>query len=607
MVRLIGSDGAAPQGHPHPDTPRPAKDRMQTRSTLTETRRPGSDDKPFLLVLGSDVFSTYDLPEKGTFVIGRRFDADVSIDDPLLSSDHARLVVDDGYFVEDLGSRNGTFLRQERLLAHARQRIEIGDAVGMGSCLLVVQAAHRSPRSRRIVSYGFFRIRLDEELARAQHDTARRFCIARLQTTSPVPAEVVQKKAVNVLRPFDTLSAFAPDEYAILFSETRAEEGRSLVSELALEIGSAGTGVRSGVARYPEDGRTVQELEAHCLRMLRPGLGTVDLGADIVAESPAMHALYGRAARVAHSTLSVLVTGETGAGKDVLARWIHARSPRSGRPFQAINCAALPEALLEDQLFGHERGAFTGAVRSQKGLVEAAQGGTVFLDEIAEVPLAVQAKLLRLLENNEIQILGAAHAQKVDVRFIAATNEDLVQAAAAKRFRADLLYRLKGVELRVPALRERLEDVLPLARNMLARFARLEQLEAPPVLSPRSESRLLAYPWPGNVRELANVLHRALVLSDGSTIDEDELSLQPHPDAAAGVESNADDGATAATTGKPSRRVVNPSKRQISDALARCGGNQSRAAQALGIPRNRLRDLIAFYELPLPRREPVGR
>jgi DNA-binding NtrC family response regulator len=574
---------------------------VQTRSTLTETAQPGAGNQPFLLVLGPDLFSTYLLPAHGELVVGRSADAQVFIDDPLLSHRHARFSVGDGYVVEDLGSRNGTFLRQERLAERTPVQLEPGEAVAMGSCLLVLQAAPLAPRARRAVSYGFFRLRLDEELARARYDATRRFCVARVLAGSGASLDLTQQLAEQVLRPFDTVSLFAPDEYAVLFSATLPDEARSLVSQWCLALNARGIEARSGFARYPEDGRTAAELEAHCLRVLRPQSASLELHEGSAPRSASMRALHQRAERIAHSQLSVLITGESGTGKDVLARFIHTRSARASRPFQVINCAALPEDLLEAQLFGHERGAFTGAVRAQKGLIEAAEGGSVFLDEIAEVPLSVQAKLLRLLENREIQPLGAAHAQKVDVRFIAATNVDLVRAVASKNFRADLLYRLKGIELCVPPLRERADDVLPLANHLLARFASVEELERAPRLSPAAEARLNSHHWPGNVRELANTLHRALVLSDRLTIQDEDLHLEasapPEPDDP--TSELGEDPELQLV--KPSKRVVNPSRRQVKEALVACAGNQTRTADLLGIPRKRLRYLMACYELPLPR------
>ncbi len=578
---------------------------MKIGGTLTETRHPGNSTRPFVLVLGPDVFSSYDLPEHGTLVIGRDPNAQIWIDDPMLSGHHAQLIVErEGtYFIEDLASRNGTSIRQQRLEPRARQRLEVGETVAVGSCLVVIQAGRSVDRTRRAASYGFLRMRLDEEVARAEMGPPRRFCLARLRVDPQASSERIREAAAQVLRPFDTFAAFAPNELAILFTSTPDDQARSLVSELTMMLQAGGIPLRTALAFYPDHGRSSPALEAATLRLLRPTQSAIDLGDEVVAVAPATKQLYQQAERVAASRIAVLISGETGAGKDVLANFIHTRSKRKG-PFQAVNCAALPENLLESHLFGHLKGAFSGADRDRAGLVEEARDGTLFLDEIAEVPMAVQAKLLRLLENHEVQPLGAPRAKKVDVRFIAATNENLVHAVSAKRFRPDLLFRLKAFDLHVPPLRERREEILPLARALLVRLARDEKLDEPPVLSPGVEAWLLEHRWPGNVRELANLLHRALVLSDRKVITEDELPPNPDGplDGVPGSDAGSDDEEPAGGDRvKPSSRVSNPSKGELRRAITRCGGNQSRTAELLGIPRKRLRDLLEFYDLPLPR------
>jgi len=587
---------------------------MKMGGTLTETVHPGNSTRPFVLVMGPDVFSSYDLPDHGALVIGRDPNAQIWIDDPMLSGHHAQLTIEaeGSYFVEDLASRNGTSIRQQRLEPRTRQRLEIGETVAVGSCLVVIQAGRAADRTRRAASYGFLRMRLDEEVARAEMGPQRRFCLARLRVDPQASSERIREAAAQVLRPFDTFAAFAPNEFAVLFTSTPDDQARSLVSELTMMLQASGIAVRTAVAFYPDHGRSAPALEAATLRLLQPTQATIDLGDQVVAVAPVTKRLYQQAERVAASRIAVLITGETGSGKDVLARFIHARSKRKGL-FQAVNCAALPESLLESHLFGHLKGAFTGADRDRTGLVEEARDGTLFLDEIAEVPMAIQAKLLRLLENHEIQPLGARQPKTVDVRFIAATNENLVRAVTAKRFRQDLLFRLKAFDLFVPPLRERREEILPLAHALLARLARDEKLDAPPVLAPGVEAWLLEHRWPGNVRELANLLHRALVLSDRKVITEDELPANPDGlpeggwDAEApgagvlGAGARGDDAEPGGDQVKPSSRVANPSKGELRRAIARCGGNQSRTAELLGIPRKRLRELLEFYDLPLPR------
>ncbi len=238
----------------------------------------------------------------------------------------------------------------------------------------------------------------------------------------------------------------------------------------------------------------------------------------LIAHDPASQAVLQLAQRVAATDATVLLCGESGVGKEVFARWIHAHSPRRDGPFVAINCAAIPEALLEATLFGHEKGAFTGASTAQPGKFEQAQGGTILLDEISEMPLALQAKLLRVLQEKEVERLGSKKAIPLDVRVIATTNRRLEEEVTEGRFRQDLYYRLAVFPLAIPPLRERRADIVPLARFFLQRHAsRLGKPGA--ALSADAEAVLTAYAWPGNVRELENTLQRALILSPGLTID----------------------------------------------------------------------------------------
>ncbi len=234
--------------------------------------------------------------------------------------------------------------------------------------------------------------------------------------------------------------------------------------------------------------------------------------------SPRMQAALEVVARAAAHDVAVLLRGENGTGKGVLARALHAQSPRRGRPFVVVNCPTLTEELLASELFGHARGAFTGAVRDQEGRVEAAEGGTAFLDEIGEVSPANQAKLLRFLQEKRFERVGETRTRTADVRVVAATNRDLEVEVKAGRFREDLLYRLNVVEVIVPPLRERPEDILPLARAFTAFFAR-QGRRMPPELSPAAERALLGYAWPGNVRELRNAIERALILTAGQVLE----------------------------------------------------------------------------------------
>nr|WP_274621980.1 sigma-54 dependent transcriptional regulator [Myxococcus fulvus] len=246
----------------------------------------------------------------------------------------------------------------------------------------------------------------------------------------------------------------------------------------------------------------------------------------MVGGSAAMRDVFERLRKVAPSPATVLVLGESGTGKELVARALHAQSPRADGPLISVNCAAIPEGLLESELFGHEKGAFTGALTAHAGLVEAAHGGTLFLDEVGELPAPAQARLLRMLQDGEVRRVGATRPRKVDVRIVAATHRDLPRRVQEGAFRQDLYFRLRVVEIRLPPLRERGEDLPVLAKYLLEKACR--RIGRPPAtLSPESLQALMAHPWPGNVRELENALERAVILSEGPVITPDLLALEP--------------------------------------------------------------------------------
>jgi DNA-binding NtrC family response regulator len=301
----------------------------------------------------------------------------------------------------------------------------------------------------------------------------------------------------------------------------------------------------------------------------------------ILGESQALRDTLERAARVIpHGGVTVLITGETGTGKELLARAIHYNGPRRSAPFVDVNCAAIPENLLESELFGHEKGAFTDAVAAKPGLFEVAGGGTIFLDEIGHLSPQLQGKLLRVLEQRQIRRVGGTTTLAVDVRVIAATHVDLAEAVRQGQFREDLYYRLNVVGLRLPALRERSGDVLLLARAFLTRFAREYGLPEP-VLTPAAEHRLLAYRWSGNIRELRNVLERAILLGNPGRLDEGDLALEER-------------AAPADRHGVPFPATMSEITRAAALAMVGlCSGNKSEAARRLRISRTRLLRLLA--------------
>ena len=318
----------------------------------------------------------------------------------------------------------------------------------------------------------------------------------------------------------------------------------------------------------------------------------------IVGDAPALRQVFVALHRAAATDTTVLLEGESGTGKELFARALHALSARAGGPFVAINCAAIPETLLETELFGYEKGAFTGASARKPGKFEVANRGTVFLDEIGELSFALQGKILRALEERTFERVGGTTPLRVDVRLVAATNKNLRVAVASRRFREDLFFRLSVFPLVVPPLRDRRSDILVLARHFIDRFGR-DMKKLPIALSADAERELCAYRWPGNVRELQNCIERAVILTDDGTIHPrhlhlDEHQIQPH--------TPADDAwghvDLSGSLTEVSRRVLGEVERvTIARALASAGGNQQRAAELLGIGLAALRSKMSEHRL----------
>lgn len=352
-------------------------------------------------------------------------------------------------------------------------------------------------------------------------------------------------------------------------------------------VESAVEAIKAGAFDYVLKPFGVDELESLVARALEatPPGGTEDSAPGdldgVVAASGAMRRIVGLVDQVADAPTTVLLTGETGVGKEVVARLIHRRSSRRDSPFVAVNCAAIPGELLEAELFGAARGAYTGAVKDRPGKLEVADGGTLFLDEIGDMPSSLQPKLLRVLQEGSVERLGSNVARSVDVRILAATHQDLPVLVRDGRFREDLYYRINVFPIHIPPLRDRPEDVAVLARAMLARFG--ERLGTSATLGAEALDQLRSYRWPGNVRELRNVLERAVLLAGGGVIEGVDLP----------VEGGDVNGAPAEDGVLPLNLVVARAERDaIQDALRRTGDNKAQAARLLGISVRTL-----FYKL----------
>jgi two-component system response regulator FlrC len=393
------------------------------------------------------------------------------------------------------------------------------------------------------------------------------------------------------------LEALRDQPIGIMFSDVQMaptdgfellQQARRLRNELPVVLMTAyGTiekavqAIRDGATDYlvkPFEGKVLVEMTE---RFLAPQPAAD--GAELVAEDPRTLELVSLAERVAASDATVMITGESGTGKEVFARYIHEQSPRVGGPFVAINCAAIPENMLEAMLFGHEKGAYTGAHEARRGKFEQANGGTLLLDEISEMDLGLQAKLLRVLQEREVERLGARKPVPLDVRVIATSNRNLQEEVAAGRFREDLFYRLTVFPLHLTPLRERVADVVPLARAFVARHSRGRQRF---VLDAGAEEQLRRHSWPGNVRELDNVIQRAMILAVGNEIRAHDIRYVP----VAGV---AHDTAPAQDAKPLDSNLKNRESQLIIEALKAGNGSRKQAAERLGISPRTLRYKLA--------------
>ncbi len=548
------------------------------------------DDTLALLVFTGDGAATHPLPRSGPVTIGRAPEANIRIDAPSLSRQHAVLEMGPALRIQDSGSANGTRVGDKAVLAGNWAPVQPGDVIEMGSVILVVQRSRRLSKPRRVWTHSAFETRVDEECRRGAP-----FSIVRLRLRGKAAAGSVAEALTIELRHGDCLAAFAPGEYEALLAGAGADKAAERADDFVARLEEVGVDAATGIATFPADGREPDALLARAGRRL----GTEHEGAldgAIVVQDPAMEQLYRVVDRLARGEIGVLITGETGVGKEVVAEEIHRRSPRRNGPYVRVNCAALTEGLFESELFGHEKGSFTGATDAKVGLLEAANGGTVFLDEIGELTPSMQSKMLRVVEERAVRRVGSVKSRPIDVRFLAATNRNLETDVGAGRFRQDLFYRL-GAVLVVPSLRERRSEIEPLSRSFIVReCTRLGR--RPLGLTASALARLATYPWPGNIRELRNVIERAVLLCEGDAIDLEHLPLEKM--AAPLIPSGA-----APEPARPTDSSDSSSgeRERVLDALQRTAGNQKEAAKLLGISRRTLLYRLDAYGIPRPRKK----
>jgi DNA-binding NtrC family response regulator len=572
---------------------------VTTRTTIVEEPRDAAAVEAtglHLLIMSPDAFTMVPLPGRGTLTIGRSPEAAVQIEDPMASREHARLHIAETIAVEDVGSVNGTRVRDARILPGELVRVNPGEGIAIGSTVLMVQQNRSAHGRQRLWSHAYFETRLEAECARVATPTGG-FALARLALEQPVAWTTLAPVFAREIPDPHVLAAYGPDNYEILILDGQREGAERLVEGVRAALAAVNAKCRTGLAWYPEDGRTVDAVLAKANARVKPPRPADNELPSMLPKGP-MARIYDLAVRAAASNINVLILGETGVGKDVLARTIHNLSSRSGKPMLPLNCAGLAESLIDSELFGHERGAFTGANAPKPGLLETAQGGTVFLDEVGELPPATQVKLLRVIETREVMRVGALKPRSIDVRFIAATNRDLEYEVLQGTFRRDLFFRLNGISLTIPPLRERVSEIAGLSAVFIQQACK-EAGRAEPVLSEEVLDLLEGYSWPGNIRELKNVIERAIVLCQGNELLPEHLPLEkmtndhlldtrlqstPPPFAQA-VGSDAGD-----------------ERQRILDALTACAGNQTRAAAMLGIPRRTFILRLDTYGIPRPQK-----
>jgi transcriptional regulator with PAS, ATPase and Fis domain len=446
-----------------------------------------------LVVVSQAAFTGYALPARGTIVLGRSEKSDLRIDDPSITRRHARLHLGERIEIEDLGSVNGTRVRDQRLEPGQRVPVFRGEAFRLGAALLVIHAVDDAPPPSGPIS---------EDVATRREDATG---------TGHLPGERARARIVH---------------------------------------------------------------------------------------DPIMHELYALVDRIAVGSIHLLIMGETGVGKELVAERLHERSRRRAKPFLRLNCAAVAESLLEAELFGFERGAFTGATQAKPGLLEVVDGGTLLLDEVGEMPLSLQAKMLRALESQQVLRVGGLAPRSIDVRFVAATNRNLEEQVRLGRFREDLYFRLNGALVVVPPLRERVSEIEPLAEEFI-RATCVDLARRPaPTLRPESLLMLQAYAWPGNVRELKNFIERAVLVAPGAEILPEHFPIQRM----ASTLPLQRIGPESLPPPSPPASGTDPERERILGVLAECGGNQSRAAKALGISRTTLVARLNDYGIPRPRK-----
>jgi len=547
-----------------------------------------------------------ELPDGAEVTFGRSRAATVQVNSEKVSRNHARIARRGASItVEDLGSRNGTRVNGKLITGPTLARS--GDQIDVGPATAVVNVTTHVSRATPVGSTSYLEERLAAEADRGVR-YRRPFGLVMLRLEGDVDAaDAAVARIASKLRPMDVIAEYGPDELAIIFPEVEAGPAEQAAQRIAQDARAAGgevgrLSVRVGLAVFPGHGTQPGELLSRArdaLTAARRGRAQdvisppePKLAADVVVGDPQMERVHQLARKVAATPMTVLINGETGVGKEVIAEALHKASSRKDEAYIRLNCASIPETLLESALFGHEKGAFTGADSQKDGYFEAADKGTLFLDEIGEISSALQAKLLRVLEEGKFMRVGGTRELEVDVRVVCATNRDLEAEVAQGAFREDLYFRISAFTIVVPPLRDRPGEI-PLLTEHFCRQSAQDLGVGAPQVSDEAAAVLRAYAWPGNVRELRNAIERAVVLQQDGVIEPEHLPERV-------VERRASiggRGAVAVGARDMAQQVADVERLAIVKAMDDTNNNQTRAARLLGISRRALIYKLEKYGL----------
>jgi len=589
-----------------------------------------SGDRAYLTAISGPYAGKIYLLKEGKNYVGRTSKADIYLDDSQVSRQHSEFLCSGSKTtVGDMGSTNGTILNGKKI--SSKYVLKEGDQISIGATIFSYSiAAPIEATIKGLMGYSQFDRRLFEELDRAAR-FKRPLTVMMVgldfkessSKGSKKEIEAAQKKSFiklvehtkSMIRAMDSIAYYGSYEVELMLPETGKQDAMVLAQKIQrISAKDQSMLIAIGIASYPEDSRSKDFLIDKSRQALKKARGKSETGIvqakedvkkidvsghKIIVKSEKMLQIFELVTRIAKSNISVLIQGETGVGKEVIAEDIHYKSERSDKSLISVNCAALTETILESELFGYEKGAFTGADQQKIGLFESAKGGTIFLDEIGEMPGKTQAKLLRVLQSKKIMRVGGNKEIPIDVRVIAATNKNLEESIRNGTFREDLYFRLNAITINMPPLRERHEEIPELVNHFTKVFSK-ENNRVELTISREAMGLLEKYEWPGNVRELKNCIERACVIAPESIIYPEHLALKIGEDEPLRLRPRSGGGEVtqqATLVGNMKDLMENYEREIILDVLKKTNFNQTKAAELLKLPRRTLVSKIRKYKL----------